>query len=1173
MNDRNKDRAAAQAPIAIVGIACVFPRAGGLQEYWANIRDGFDAITEVPEGHWKLSDYFDADPKAPDMTYGHRGGFLDPVDFEPMAFGISPRDLEATDTTQLLGLHVAREALRDAGYGPEHREFDRDRTSVNLGVSGTLPLVIPLGARLGHPIWRRALEEAGVDSETSEDVIQRIADGYVPWQESSFPGLLSNVVAGRIANRLDLHGTNCVVDAACASSLSAIHLAVLELECGRADMVLSGGLDAFNDIFMYMCFSKTPALSASGNAQPFNQDADGTILGEGVGVVVLKRLADAERDGDRIYAVIKGMGSSSDGKGQAVYAPSPEGQARALRAAYRNAGVSPATVELVEAHGTGTRVGDATEAKGLTTVYREAGAEGTWCALGSVKSMIGHTKAAAGAAGLIKAALALHHKILPPTIKVETPNEAVAPGETPFYLNTEKRPWLPKSGHPRRAGVSAFGFGGSNFHCVVEEYESQLAKTDWDGHTQILAFSADDRAALTKQIHDFDAESAWDEIRGRAAESRARFEADAAVRLLVVVERNGTPVADMISMALSQLKDERTAWAMPQGIYFGTGPIDGTWAACFPGQGAQYVGMLRELACRFPVAADTLAAAIEATPELANRIYPHPAFDDATRAEQEADLRATRIAQPAIGAISLGAIRVLEQFGLSPGATCGHSYGELVALCAAGRLRPNELHELSRRRGELMALGDGDHGSMLAVAAELTWVEQFLETHDVDLVVANHNAPRQAVLSGVTEEIERVQDLLSREEINVKRLPVAAAFHSSLVAQAGAPFAESLTSIELTGGDVPVYAGATGMVYPERSAEARELLAGQLTSPVDFVRCVKSMFDDGVRTFVEVGPGRRLCALIDEILADEDVTTVAIDASSGHRAGFVDLGRTLAQLAANGHQVALERWDERALAAWQRRLAVGKPAMTVAISGANYVEQRPKRPPRVAAPNVCDAGPRFAHAPEIDRRIDGPVGPPCAPDFADASHFEPAGPRRGPTRQPGEPRRAGSPARGDGRRAPAVPGVPRANDPGDPRLARFPGGRAQSSVALQPVTVATPGGDPASDTGIGSGGRAGRRDSRDVAARFGRRTAAARPGRRSRRGAALRGIREDRLPRGDARVVDGPGRRPGHRLDQTGRDLVRPPREATGRPDHQARAPRRDSNSRPDRRVLGWQHH
>ena len=950
MSDRNEDRAAAQSPIAIVGIACLFPKAGGLQDYWANVRDGVDAITEIPESAWKTSEYYDSDPKAPDMTYGRRGGFIDPIDFEPMAFGISPRDLEATDTTQLLGLHVARQALQDAGYGPGGREFDREKTSVILGVSGTLPLVIPLGARLGHPIWRKALEDAGVDPETTEDVIERIGESYVPWQESSFPGLLANVVAGRIANRLDLHGTNCIVDAACASSLSAVHLAALELESGRADMVLSGGLDTFNDIFMYMCFSKTPALSATGNARPFDDQADGTMLGEGVGVLVLKRLGDAERDGDRIYAVIKGIGSSSDGKGQAVYAPTPEGQARALRAAYENAGIRSDTVELAEAHGTGTRVGDATEVKGLTTVYREASPEGTWCALGSVKSMIGHTKAAAGAAGLIKTAMALHHKTLPPTIKVESPIEAVAPGETPFYVNTEKRPWLPKSGHPRRAGVSAFGFGGSNFHCVVEEYESKATEVDWDGRDQLIAFSAADREALAAQLEQFQAEGDWADIRGRAAESRARFDASKEVRLLLVAERDGTSVCDLIGMALSQLKDERSSWAMPQGIYFGSGAAKGKWAACFPGQGAQYVGMLRELACRFPAAADTLAAADEVTPGLADRIYPYPAFDDATRSQQEDELRATDTAQPAIGAVGLGALRVLEQFGLSPDATCGHSYGELVALCAAGRLRPMELYQLSRRRGELMATGDGDRGSMLAVAAELEWVKQFLRTHDLDLVVANHNAPEQAVLSGVTYEIERAHDLLPREGVRVKRLAVAAAFHSSLVAQAGAPFAESLTSIKLTGSDVTVYANATGAAYPERSTDARELLASQLTSPVEFVGCVRSMFEDGVRTFVEVGPGRRLSALIDEILAGEDITTVAIDASSGRRAGLVDVARTLAQLAAVGHAVALDRWDVGALDAWRRRIARGKPTMTVPISGVNYVEPRAKRPPKAATP-------------------------------------------------------------------------------------------------------------------------------------------------------------------------------------------------------------------------------
>ena len=430
------------APIAIIGISCLFPKADNLQTYWANIKNGVDAITAVPEHtHWKMADYFDGNPKSPDRTYAARGGFLSPVDFDPLEFGISPKDIEATDTTQLLGLVAAKQALQDAGYG-EGKAFNRERTSVILGVTGTLELVIPLGARLGHPIWRRALQEAGVEHSVAEDVVQRIADSYVGWQENSFPGLLGNVTAGRIANRLNLGGTNCVVDAACASSLSALHLAGLELAAGRSDMVIAGGVDTFNDIFMYMCFSKTPALSPTGNAKPFAQDADGTILGEGLGMVILKRLADAQRDGDRIYAVIKGIGSSSDGKGNAVYAPSANGQTQALRRAYELGGVTPDTIELVEAHGTGTKVGDATEVTALTQVYQPEKPADSWCALGSVKSQIGHTKAAAGVAGLIKAALALHHKVLPPSIKVSQPIEPAAPGQSPFYVNTQKRPWV-----------------------------------------------------------------------------------------------------------------------------------------------------------------------------------------------------------------------------------------------------------------------------------------------------------------------------------------------------------------------------------------------------------------------------------------------------------------------------------------------------------------------------------------------------------------------------------------------------------------------------------------------------------------------------------------------------------------------------------------------------------
>ncbi|WP_054691569.1 beta-ketoacyl synthase N-terminal-like domain-containing protein [Desulfosarcina cetonica] len=416
MTEKNKS---AHPPVAIIGMGGMFAQSENLKAYWRVLLNGIDCITDPPASHCQLNDYYDRDPKRPDHIYCNRGGFLPTMPFDPTEFGIPPAAIEATDTSQLLGLVGAKMALEDAGYG-ESREFDRQRTSVILGVTGTQELVIALGSRMGHPFWRRALENKGLSDAQKSAVMDEIADCYVPWQESSFPGLLGNVVAGRICNRLNLGGTNCVVDAACASSLSAIHLGLLELYTGKSNMVVTGGVDTLNDIFMHMCFSKTGVLSHSGDARPFSSQADGTVLGEGIGILVLKRLADAERDGDRIYALIRGIGSSSDGKSQSIYAPHPDGQARALTEAYRNAGVEPSSIGLLEAHGTGTRVGDEVEFKALKRVFGMI-ANGRRCAVGSVKSMIGHAKAAAGAAGLIKASLALYHKVLPPTLKWKIP--------------------------------------------------------------------------------------------------------------------------------------------------------------------------------------------------------------------------------------------------------------------------------------------------------------------------------------------------------------------------------------------------------------------------------------------------------------------------------------------------------------------------------------------------------------------------------------------------------------------------------------------------------------------------------------------------------------------------------------------------------------------------------
>ncbi len=983
------------SPLAIIGISCLFPKAEDLRTYWANIKNGVDAISPVPEhSHWKVADYFSPDPKAPDRTYARRGGFLSPVDFVPMEFGIAPKDVEATDTTQLLGMVAAKQALADAGYAD--KPFARERTSVILGVTGALESVIPLGARLGHPIWRRALQEAGVGESVAEDVVQRISDAYVGWQENSFPGLLGNVAAGRIANRLDLGGTNCVVDAACASSLAALHLAGLELAAGRSDMVITGGLDTFNDIFMYLCFSKTPALSPSGDAKPFDRGCDGTILGEGLGMLVLKRLADAERDGDRIYAVIKGVGSSSDGKGNAIYAPRAEGQRDALRRAYADAGITPDTVELVEAHGTGTRVGDATEVQALTEVFQAARREGTWAALGSVKSQIGHTKAAAGVAGLIKAALALEQKVLPPTIKVSQPIDELGSGRSPFYLNTQKRPWLPRPAHPRRAGVSAFGFGGTNFHCVLEEHGQRKERPGWDGDIELLACSSERREAVRGWLDTLSAEMPWAEVRKRACRSRQEFKSEHAYRLLLPVTK-GTALSSLRDAAIAMLEKhpEKAIWVLPNGIAFGSGERRGKLGLLFPGQGSQYVGMLRDLSCQFPAMLDSLGAADESfaaeraeseTLRLSDFIYPHPAFEEGARRQQETALRATDVAQPALGAMGLGALKVLAGFGVTAEATAGHSYGELVALCAAGRLEAARLHQLSNARGRLMAgrAGAEDRGAMLAVQTTEAELRRFLEEQQLQLIVANRNSPSQFVLAGSKAQIEQAATALEKQSVRARVLPVAAAFHSPLVADARDPFAKVLAEIPLLAGRLPVYANSTAALYPAAAESALELLANQMVEPVDFTAEVRQMHADGVATFLEVGPGHVLTDLVQAILPGQEVAAVALDASKGARSGTFDLAAALCRLAALGHQVALACWEDTP----ERPKAVGngKVHFTLPLTGANYRSPVAPRPPVAPA----QAAAKDKNHKSVQRQNGQAPKPAAAPALSQPKSAQPA---------------------------------------------------------------------------------------------------------------------------------------------------------------------------------------
>ncbi|MCS6899174.1 MAG: SDR family oxidoreductase [Polyangiaceae bacterium] len=957
-------------PIAVVGVSALFPGSTHVGGFWKDILEGADRIGDIPASHWLIEDYYDPDPAAPDKTYARRGAFLTPVDFDPIEHGVPPTVLPSTDTSQLLALILAKQVLEDATQG-QFAKMDASRTSIVLGVTSAQELVNQMACRLQKPVWQKALREQGLPEAEVQQICDRIASSYTPWKESSFPGLLGNVVAGRIANRLNLGGMNCVTDAACASSLSALSMALNELYLGDSDLVITGGVDTMNDIFMFVCFSKTPALSATGDCRPFSAKADGTMLGEGLGFLALKRLDEAERDGDPIYAVIRGLGSSSDGRAASVYAPVPKGQAQALRRAYENAGYGPETVELVEAHGTGTRAGDAAEFEGLRMVFGTTeGQKKPWCALGSVKSQIGHTKAAAGAAGLLKAVLALQHRVLPPTIKVDEPNPAMKIDESPFYLNTQARPWIRTSDHPRRASVSSFGFGGSNFHVTLEEYTGpgKHAARFRAVPAELIPLSAATPAELLTLCEKTAASVAsagalWE----MAREAQLAFDPTRPARLAVVASDLDDLTQKLIQARESIAARSETPISSPGGIYYALGATPGKVAFLFPGQGSQYVGMGAQVAIHFEQARqiwDRAAdvASREGQEPLHGAVFPIPVFTDEARAAQQARLTETQRAQPAIGLTSLSLLALLRSLELAPAMVGGHSFGEVTALYAAGVLSEEDFLRVARKRGELMANASSEAGAMLAVACSIEEIRGMFNGLSTELVVANHNAPRQVVLSGRRGPIDIIQKKLDSRGIATRLLPVSTAFHSPLVSGSSKPFERFLESIPFHSASCPVYSNAEAAPYPLDPAAMRATLASQIARPVRFVEQVQAMYKAGARVFLEVGPGSVLTQLTGEILSGQPHLALNLDRKGQH--GVVTLFHALSRLLVQG--VAL---DLKALWSDYNRPArpVVKRVMTVPISGTNYgkpypppggaADLPPPNPPRMMKPTELPTPP------------------------------------------------------------------------------------------------------------------------------------------------------------------------------------------------------------------------
>ncbi|HEY6900315.1 MAG TPA: beta-ketoacyl synthase N-terminal-like domain-containing protein, partial [Puia sp.] len=650
------------------------------------------------------------------------GGFIPKIDFDPMEFGIPPQSLAAIEPSQLLSLLVAKQALENAGYAGA--DVNREDVSVIIGAEGGNDLANNYAFRC---LFRQILGEMPAEIDRA---LPRMT-------EDSFPGVLANVISGRITNRLDLGGRNYTVDAACASSLAAIDLACQELILEKSNMVLAGAVDLHNGINDYLMFSSTHALSRNGRCMTFDSGADGIALGEGVAMLVLKRRADAVRDGDRIYAVIKGVGGSSDGKSLGLTAPRKAGQERALERAYHQAGRSIAQAGLIEAHGTGTVVGDRTELSALTELMILSGATPGSTYLGSVKTQIGHTKCAAGMAGLIKAVLSVYHGVRPPTLHLKRPNNYYRPESSPFAFNTETAGlWNEPS---RVAGVSAFGFGGTNFHVVIENegQQEQPVLSVWP--SELVVFRGDtyeEAMALLRMVRSV--LSAAETVRCRDLAYTLALYSDKPVQLSIVADCTDDLLLKM-DLALSG--------AGVQGL-FPLRPVEGATAFLFPGQGSQHINMGRSLFVLFP----SMRRLLRRYPQYEKVLFPSAVFDEASLKEQKDRIRDTRHAQPLLGIVDYAIADLLRGWGVEADMAAGHSYGELPALCFAGAFDEEQLVPLSEKRAQsiLEATGE-DKGTMIAVSAAKEVLEQLLVE---GVYPVNHNSPKQWVLAGATAAIE-----------------------------------------------------------------------------------------------------------------------------------------------------------------------------------------------------------------------------------------------------------------------------------------------------------------------------------------------------------------------------------------------------------------------------------